>query len=109
MLWEKVNNLTSPNKPRYFNHLTLLKTTFHAEICNPITRQAIELESCSNLLQIQQVLQSKSEKNFSFLLGFFVGERHKWDCFWQPLPGPGPQPIEPLLWLKIFSETRPKS
>jgi len=32
------------------------KTTFHTELCNPITRQAIELESCSNPLRIQQVL-----------------------------------------------------
>jgi len=32
------------------------KTTFHAEVCNPITRQAIELESCSNPLRIQPVL-----------------------------------------------------
>jgi len=30
--------------------------TFLAELCNPITRQVIELESCSNSLQIQQVL-----------------------------------------------------
>jgi len=22
--------------------------------------------------------------------------------FWPPLPGPGPQSIEPLFWLKIF-------
>jgi len=33
-----------------------VKTTFHGELCNPIPRQAIELESCSNPLQIQQVL-----------------------------------------------------
>jgi len=32
------------------------KTTCHAELCNPITRQAIELESSSNPLRIQQVL-----------------------------------------------------
>ena len=32
------------------------KTTFHAELCNPVTRQAIELKSCSNPLRIQQVL-----------------------------------------------------
>jgi len=31
-------------------------TTFLVELCNPITRQAIELESCSNPLRIQQVL-----------------------------------------------------
>jgi len=30
--------------------------TFLVELCNPITRQAIELESCSNPLRIQQVL-----------------------------------------------------
>ena len=29
--------------------------------------------------------------------------------FWPPLPGPEPQPIGPLFWLKIFLETRPKS
>jgi len=32
-----------------------------------------------------------------------------WECFWLPLLGPGPQLIGTLLWLKIFSETRPKS
>ena len=30
--------------------------TFLAELCNPITHQAIELESCSNPLRIQQVV-----------------------------------------------------
>jgi len=39
-----------------FNPLSPAKTTFHAEFCNPVTRQAIELESCSNPLRIQQVL-----------------------------------------------------
>jgi len=49
------------------------------------------------------------KKNFSFLVGGFKGERHKWRCFWVPLPGSGLQPIGPLLWLKILSETRRKS
>jgi len=31
-------------------------TTFLPKLCYPITRQAIELESCSNPLRIQQVL-----------------------------------------------------
>jgi len=35
--------------------LSPAKTTFLAELCNRITRQAIELESCSNPLRIQQV------------------------------------------------------
>ena len=40
------------------------KTTFHAELCNTITRQAIELESCLNPLRIQHVLSSKSKNKF---------------------------------------------
>jgi len=50
-----------------------VKTTFHAELCNPITCQAIELESCSNPLRIQQVLYSKSKKNFFVFGGGFSG------------------------------------
>jgi len=48
--------------------------TFLAELCNPITRQAIELESCSNPLRIQQVLQSKSKKKI-FVFGGNVTSR----------------------------------
>jgi len=47
------------------------------------------------------------KKFFSFLVGGFRGERHKGG--WLHLPGSGPQPIGPLLWFKIFSETRLKS
>jgi len=46
-------------------------------------------------------------KFFCFQWRVFEGERHKWECFWLHLLGPGPQPAGPLLWLKIFSETRP--
>jgi len=42
--------------PGFFNPLSPAKTTFQAKLCNPITRQVIELESCSNPLRIQQVL-----------------------------------------------------
>ena len=80
-----------------------LKISLRSPKRNLKTNPALELESCSNPLRIQQVLQSKSKKKF-FVFG---GERHKWGCFW--LPGPGLQPIGPLLWLKTFSETRPKS
>jgi len=44
-----------PTVPK-FDPLGPAKNTFHAELCNPITRQAIELDSCSNPLRIQQVL-----------------------------------------------------
>ena len=92
------------------NPFSPAKTTFHAELCNPATCQAIELESCLNPLRFQQVLQSKSKKTiFRFRQGVFRGEHHKWRCFWLHLPVPRPQPIGPFLWLKIFSETRPKS
>ena len=49
-----------------FNPFSPAKTTFHAELCNPITCQAIELESYSNPLRIQQVLQTKLKKKFFF-------------------------------------------
>jgi len=37
------------------NPLSPTWATFLVELCNPITLQAIELKSCSNPLQIQQV------------------------------------------------------
>jgi len=70
--------------------LSPAKATFHVELCNPVTRQAIELKNCSNPLRIQQVLQSKSKTNFSFSVGFFRGRTPQVGCFWPPLPGPGP-------------------
>jgi len=39
-----------------FNPFSPACATFLAELCNPITYQTIELESCSNSLRIQQVL-----------------------------------------------------
>ena len=62
--------------------LEFILTTAHTNILAPpflaINRQPLELESCLNPLRIQQVLESKSTKNF-FRFGFevFWGERHK--------------------------------
>jgi len=60
LLWEqRVDDCfdTSVDKSlEDFDQFSPTETTFHAELCNPITRQAIELESCSNPLRIQQVL-----------------------------------------------------
>ena len=52
--------MPSPFKPAW--------ATFLVKLCNPITRQAIELESCSNPLWIQQVKIEKN--NFRFRWGF---------------------------------------
>jgi len=50
------------------------------------------------------------EKIFVFGLAFAGGNITSggvFAFFWTPLPGP--QPIDPFLWLKFFSETRQKS
>ena len=49
-----------------FNPFSPACATFLAELCNPVTRQAIALENCSNPLRIQGVLWLKSKINFSF-------------------------------------------
>jgi len=55
----------------------------------------------------------KIEKNnFRFWWGGFCKWRHKEDMFWKfrpSLAGPGPQPIDPLFWLKALLQTRWKS
>ena len=62
----------------------------HLTLCVPlvagtflaITRQLLELESCSNPLRIQQVFWLKSNKNvFCFRWGVHWGDCHKWRCF----------------------------
>ena len=56
------------------NPLSPACATFLAELCNPITRQAIEVESFSNPLRIQPVLHLKSiKKNFGIGGGFSGG------------------------------------
>jgi len=55
--WRGAPEARSPMQlHRLHRHKSPAKTTFHAELGNPITRQAVELESCSNPLRIQQVL-----------------------------------------------------
>jgi len=56
-----------------FNLFSLAKAPNLAELCNPITRQAIEPESYPNHQPIQQDLQSKpKKKTFSFSVGRFL-------------------------------------
>jgi len=82
--------------------------TFLAELCNPITRQAIELERRSNTLRIQPVLSSKSKKKF-FVLGLsFSGENVTcsgvFALFWPSLHGPGRRPKGPFFWTQSLVE-----
>jgi len=77
-----------------------------ARVCNAFTRHPIELESYPNHPRIQQVFHLKSKKTF-FVFGLGIaGETTAsgdvFAFFWPPSPGPGPQPIGPLFWLKIF-------
>ena len=75
---------------------------FSCRICNPITRQAIELESCSDPLRIQQVLQSKSKKTiFGFGEGFSEDDVIKRTCFGKVdhfWPALGPNPLAKALF-----------
>ena len=73
------------------------------QCCNLPPNWARELSkpsshSASPLLEIKK-------KDFCSWFGVHWGDCCKWGCFcffWPPLPGPGPQPIGPLFWLKIF-------
>jgi len=47
------------------------KTTFHAEPCNPITRQAIELESCATLCGFSKSCSRNRKRNLLVFGGGF--------------------------------------
>ena len=95
-----------------FDPFSPAKTPNLTEICNLMSRKAIELESYPNHPRIQQVLWSKSKKNdFCFRWRDFWRWRHKEDMFWKFWPllaCPRPQPIAPLFWLKVLLKTRSK-
>ena len=83
-----------------------------SSLCNAITRQLIELQSCSNPLRIQQVLKLGFKKHiFLFRSGDTCGRRHKcfFCVFWPLSPGPGRQSIKPFFGWSLFLETRSKS
>jgi len=76
-------------------------TTFLASLCNSITRQPIELESCSNLLV-------RFKKFLKFWISFFCGWRQKWGRFrhfWPRSSGPGSQEHEPKFWITFLVKT----
>jgi len=76
-----------------------------AELCNTITRQAMELESCSNL-RIREVFWLRFLKIcFVLGLGFSVGDVIMWGMFllfWPILPGLGRQPKSHFLGSSFF-------
>jgi len=77
--------VTTQNDCTQFS-LTLSVPRF-TELCNPITHQAIELESHPNHPRIQQVFYLKSKKKvFRFRWGDFWRWRHNESMFWKFWP-----------------------
>ena len=95
------------------DHVSPVCAIFLAELCNPSTRQAIELESCSNALQIQQVFDCSSKKIFFVLSlrcsGGNVTSRGVFVLFWPPFPGPGRRTNGLSFRLKDLLKTRSNS
>jgi len=88
-----------------FNPFSPAKAPNLAELCNPITRQAIKLESYPNQPRIQQVLLSKSKKIvFVFGGGISGGDVTKKACFGNvdlPWPALGPNPLTESFGSKL--------
>jgi len=90
------NNIHSKNVfilfTNYFNPLSPECATFLAELCNPVTHQAIELESCSNLFRFRKSRSQNKIKKISFWVWAFLGgnvtSRGVFGLFWPSLPGP---------------------
>ena len=100
--------VTTQNDCTQFS-LTLSVPRF-TELCNPITHQAIELESHPNHPRIQQVFYLKSKKkSFSFSVRGFLEVTSQWEHVLEILANPEPQPINPFCWLKVLLKTRSKS
>jgi len=89
MYWERVMNPQSSICIKHKTHFMhgVLYNQFklyngNAEVCNTITHQPIELVSCSNPLQIQQVFQFRLKIIFFILdLGFSAGDVIMGACF----------------------------
>jgi len=96
-------------KGQYNNPFSPAKAPNLGELCNPKTHQAIELESYPNHPRIQQVLRSKSKKTFFVFGGGFLEVMAQRRHVLEILAGPGPQPFNPLFWLKVLLKTRSKS
>jgi len=83
-------------KPLLFSPFRPSKAPNLAEICNPITRQAVELENYPNHPRIQQFVIEIEKNVFRFRWGVSGGEVTKKACFgnfgllWLAL---GPNPL----------------
>ena len=84
------------------NPLSPACATFLAELCNPITRQAIELESFSNPLRIQPVLHLKSIKKFRYRWGVFGGNATSGGVFSYLYLALGPKPLGHCYGSRFF-------
>jgi len=77
----------------YLYPLSPAKTMFHAELCNPITRQAIELESCSNTTDSASLVVEIEKKIFVFGGGFSGGNAISGGVFGYLYLALGPNPL----------------
>ena len=87
--------------------LRTARTTVLAKFCNTVTRQPIELGSCSNPLQIQQVFWYRLNFFSFWVRGFlwvksWLGHVFTFVC----LHGPGRQPNRPFFGSIFFLESR---
>ena len=99
-------SIMPPLKPLTTSSANILAGTFLA-----INGQLQKLESCLNPVHIQQVFWLTLKKKTFFVIGLvFAGGNFTsgsvFAFFWPPLPGP--QSIDPFVWLKFFLETRLK-
>jgi len=74
------------------------------KVCKAINHEQIELESCSNPLRIQKVLNCSSKTFYPFRFWVVWRWRHNEGMFSNlaNLPGPERQPYEVYFWLKLF-------
>jgi len=78
-----------------------------------ITRQQLQLESGSSPLMTREVLQFRQKKKFSdWDIVFLVDVYKMRGCLcifvyiWKTSSSPGSRPIEPILWVKVFLDSR---
>jgi len=88
------------------NHFSPAKAPNLAELCNPITRQAIQLESCPNIHGFSKSCSQNRKKTFVVFGGVISGgDVTKKSCFGNfghICPALGPNPLTHSFGSKFF-------